>query len=122
MFQHRAKEFDTRVSTIAEHLRAIQDELGELGQDTGRRAAASASGAANRLGGGLSQILADIEHWISSSRRAATDRAGSLRNEAVKLGAKAGSDAADQVSGHPLVTIAVAVAVGIAIGMATRRS
>lgn len=126
MFQHRPKEFDTRVSAIAKHLRAIQDELGELGHDSGRRVSASASGAASRLSGSLSQILGDIEDWLISGRRAAADQAENFRSEAVKIGAKAGSDAVDRVSGevssHPIVTIAVAVAIGLAIGMATRRS
>ena len=54
------------------------------------------------------------------------DGAGSLGNEAVKVGARVGNDALDQIAtqakNRPLVAFAVAIGVGILIGVAVRRS
>jgi hypothetical protein len=38
MFHHRSSKFDPRISAIAGHLRAIEKELGGIGQSAGRRA------------------------------------------------------------------------------------
>jgi hypothetical protein len=96
MFQHRASEFDPRVTAIAGHLRAIEKELGSLGKTAGRRASSGVSAASN-------QIV-----------------------EAVKLGAQMGSDALGQIAGQarrrPLVTLAVAIGVGVLIGAVARRN
>ena len=59
-------------------------------------------------------------------QRATVDEAASFGNEALKIGAKIGSDAIEQVATQakkrPLITLAVAIGVGILIGLATRRN
>jgi hypothetical protein len=125
MFQHRASAFDPRVAAIAGHLRAIEKELGVLGKSAGRRASSSVSSAGNQLLDALWPILSDIGASLRQGQRAAVDEAAGFGNEAVKLGARMGSDAlgqiADQARRRPLVTLAVAIGVGVLIGAAVRR-
>jgi ElaB/YqjD/DUF883 family membrane-anchored ribosome-binding protein len=125
MFQHRASEFNSRVSAIAHHLRAIEKELGAIGMNSGRRASAGAATAANQLLDAISPILGDLADRFRRSQRFAADEAASLGNEAVRLGARAGNDAldriADQAKQRPLFTLAVAIGIGVLIGFVSRR-
>jgi ElaB/YqjD/DUF883 family membrane-anchored ribosome-binding protein len=127
MFQPRSTDFvDPRVTTIVDHLRAIQDELGEIGRNAGRRGSATAAAAGNQIADALAPILNDIVDRFRRSQRAAVDQAASLGNEAVKASARAGSDAlariATQTKQQPLLTLAVAIGVGNLIGAACRRN
>jgi|SRR5580658_8181875 hypothetical protein len=126
MFQHRASEFDPRVSAIAGHLRAIEKELGGIGRSASRNASANASTAGKQIAEAIWPILNDIVDRFGRGQRAAVDEAASWGNEAVKIGARAGNDAlgriATQAKTRPLAAFAVAVGVGILIGVAVRRS
>jgi hypothetical protein len=126
MFQHRASEFDPRVSAIAGHLRAIEKELGGIGRSASRNASANASTAGKQIAEAIWPILNDIVDRFGRGQRAAVDEAASWGNEAVKIGAKASNDAfgriATQVKTRPLAAFAVAIGVGILIGVAVRRS
>jgi hypothetical protein len=123
MFQYRSSQFDPRLTAIAGHLRAIEKELGGLGKRAGRGAADRASVAGDQIAEVLGPILSDIRDLFRRGQRAAVD--ASLGNEAVRFGAKAGSDALDRISDQakhrPLVTLAVAVGIGVLIGFASRR-
>ena len=125
MFHRRSREFDPRISAIAGHLRAIEKELGGIGNSAGRRASASATAAVNQISDAIGQILKEIEDRFRTGQRLAVDEAASLGNEAVKTGVRIGNDAleriATQARHRPLVTLAVAVGVGILIGIAGRR-
>ena len=125
MFQHRSREFDPRMAVIADHLRAIEKELGRVGQNAGRRTAARATTAGNQIVDAILPVLSEIVDRFGRGQRATVDEAASLGNAAVKIGAKIGSDAIEQVATQakkrPLITLAVAIAVGILIGMASRR-
>jgi hypothetical protein len=46
---NRSSEFDPRVSAIAGHLRAIENELGGIGRSADRRASTTASAAGNQI-------------------------------------------------------------------------
>jgi ElaB/YqjD/DUF883 family membrane-anchored ribosome-binding protein len=126
MFHRRSREFDPRISAIAGHLRAIEKELGGIGNSAGRRASASATAAVNQIADAIAPILKEIEDRFRTGQRLVVDEAASLGNEAVKTGARIGNDAleriATQARHRPLVTLAVAVGVGILIGIAGRRS
>jgi hypothetical protein len=126
MFHRRLTEFDPRVSAIAGHLRAIEKELGGIGRSAGRNASASASAAGNQVAETVWPILSDIIDRFGRGQRAAVDEAASFGNEAVKIGARVGSDAlgriATQAKTRPLAAFAVAIGVGILIGVAVRRS
>jgi hypothetical protein len=126
MFHRRSTEFDPRVSAIAGHLRAIEKELGGIGRNAGRNASASASAAGNQVAETVWPILSDIIDRFGRGQRAAVDEAASFGNEAVKIGARVGSDAlgriATQAKTRPLASFAVAIGVGILIGVAVRRS
>jgi len=127
MFQPRSKDFlDPRVTAIVNHLRAIQDELAEMGRSAGRRGSASAAAAGNQIADALAPVLNDIVDRFWHGQRAAVDQAANLGNEAVKVSARVGSDAlariAKQTKQQPLLTLAVAIGVGILIGAASRRT
>lgn len=126
MFLRRSREFDPRISAIAGHLRAIEKELGGIGNSAGRRASASVAAAVNQIADAIGPILKEIEDRFRTGQRLAVDEAASLSNEAVKTGARIGNDALDRIATQarhrPLVTLAVAVGVGILIGIAGRRS
>jgi len=126
MFHRRSREFDPRISAIAGHLRAIEKELGGIGNSAGRRASASATAAVNQISDAIGPILKEIEDRFRTGQRLAVDEAVSLSNEAVKAGARIGNDALERIATQaryrPLVTLAVAVGVGILIGIAGRRS
>jgi hypothetical protein len=122
----KSSEFDPRVSAIAGHLRAIENELGVIGRGAGRRASTTASAAGNQVADAIWPILNDIVDRFGRGQRAAVDGAGSFGNEAVKVGARVGNDALDRIAtqtkNRPLVAFAVAIGVGILIGVAVRRS
>ena len=126
MFHRRSTEFDPRTSAIVGHLRAVEKELGGIGNEAGRRASASASAAVYQIADALSPILKAIEERFRTGQRVAVDEAASLSNEAVNTGARIGNDALERIAAQarhrPLVTLAVAVGVGILIGIAGRRS
>ena len=126
MFQHRATQFDPRVSAIAGHLRAIEKELGGIGRSASRNASASVSTAGNQIPEAIWPILNDIVDRFGRGQRAAVDEAASLGNEAIKFSARAGNDAlgriATQAKTRPLAAFAVVIGVGILIGVAVRRS
>jgi hypothetical protein len=120
IFQHRSREFDPRISTIAGHLRAIEKELGGIRQSAGRRAAAGASAAGNQIADAIGPILHEILD------RFGVDEVARVGNEAAKIGARVGGDAleriATQAKNRAFVTLAVAIGVGVLVGMAVRRS
>jgi hypothetical protein len=125
MFQYRSSQFDPRLTAIAGHLRAIEKELGGLGKRAGRGAADRASVAGDQIAEMLGPILSDIRDLFRRGQRVAVDEAANLGNEAVRFGARAGSDALDRISDQakhrPLFTLAVAVGIGVLIGFASRR-
>jgi ElaB/YqjD/DUF883 family membrane-anchored ribosome-binding protein len=125
MFQHRASEFDPRVAAIAGHLRAIEKELGALGKSAGRRASSGVSAAGSQIAEAIWPVLNEIGDSFRRGQRVAVDEAASFGNEAVKRGARIGSDAlgqiADQARRRPLFTLAVAIGVGVLIGAVARR-
>jgi hypothetical protein len=125
MFHRRAAEFEPSVSAIAEHLRAIEDELGTIGKNAGRRASVHASAASGQIAEALGPILNELGSRFRRGRRAALDDAANFGNEAWRVGSRAGSDAlsriADQAKNRPLFTLAVAIGVGALIGFAARR-
>jgi ElaB/YqjD/DUF883 family membrane-anchored ribosome-binding protein len=125
MFQYRSSQFDPRLTAIAGHLRAIEKELGVFGRRAGRTAADRASDAGDQIADVLGPILSDIGNRFRRGQRTAVDEVTNFSNEAVRFGAKAGSDAldriADQAKNRPLFTLAVAVGIGVLIGFASRR-
>jgi ElaB/YqjD/DUF883 family membrane-anchored ribosome-binding protein len=126
MFQPRLTDFDPRVSAIVNHLRAIEEELSDLGKTAGRRASASAAAAGSQIAGVIGPILNEIGDRFRRGQRVAVDEAATFGNEAVRIGTRVGHDAlgriARQAKQRPLLTIAVAIGVGILIGAAGRRN
>lgn len=126
MFQPRLKDFDPRVGTIVDHLRAIEKELRAVGKSSGRRASVEAAAAGDRIAETIGPILADIAERFRLGQQVALDQATTFGNQAVKIGSRVGADAADTISDQtkrrPLVMLAVAIGVGILIGAAARRS
>jgi ElaB/YqjD/DUF883 family membrane-anchored ribosome-binding protein len=126
MFHHRSTEFDPRISAIAGHLRAIEEELGGLGKSAGRRASAGASAAGYQIVDAIGPILSEIVDRFRRGQSLALEEAASFSNQAIRSGAKVGKDAMQRIGTetkhHPLVTLAVALGVGILIGMAVRRN
>ena len=124
MFQPRSSEFDPRVSAIADHLRAIEGELGAIGRIAGRRASSGASAAAGQIVDAVGPILRDMMDRLRRGQRTALDEATSFGTEAVRAGARAGNNAldrlGDQAKQRPLLTTAVAVGIGMLIGFAVR--
>ena len=112
------------MAVIADHLRAIEKELGGVRQSAGRRTAARATRAGNQIVDAIVPVLSELVDWFGRGQRATVDEAASFGTEAVKMGAKIGSDAIEQVATQakkrPLITLAVAIGVGILIGMARR--
>jgi ElaB/YqjD/DUF883 family membrane-anchored ribosome-binding protein len=125
MFHRRASEFEPSVSAIVDHLRAIEDELGAIGKNAGRRASTQASAAGGQIAEALAPLLNELGSRFRRGQRVAVDEAASFGNEALRLGSRAGSDAlsriAYQARHRPLFTLAVAVGVGVLIGFAGRR-
>lgn len=128
MFQPRASDFDTRLSSIVGHLRAIETELGRMGRGAGRQASASAAAAAaagNQIADAIGPILGDIAERFRRGRSAALDDAANYSDQAIKAGTRIGSDALAQLTrqakSYPLLTVAVAVGIGVLIGFAGRR-
>jgi ElaB/YqjD/DUF883 family membrane-anchored ribosome-binding protein len=126
MFQARSADFDRRVVAIADHLRAIEKELSRLGQRAGRQASARTSAASDQIAETIGPILSEIGDRFLRGRRVAVDEAANFGNEAIKVGARVGSDALDRISSQakqrPLLTLAVAIGVGLLIGAAVRRN
>jgi ElaB/YqjD/DUF883 family membrane-anchored ribosome-binding protein len=126
MFQHRASEFDPRLSAIVDHLRAIEKELGAVGKSAGRRASSSVSAAGSQIADAIWPMLNELGDRFRRGQRVAVDEAASFGNEAVKLGSSMGRDAlgqiADQARRRPLVMLAVAIGVGVLIGAVARRN
>jgi hypothetical protein len=126
MFQHRSSQFDPRISAIVNHLRAIEQELGGIGKNAGRRAAAGASAAGNQIADAIGPILNEIVDRFRRGQRVAVDEAADFGSEAVKIGAKLGGDAFNRISREakyrPLLTIAIAIGAGVLIGLASRRN
>ena len=69
MFQHRATQFDPRVSAIAGHLRAIEKVLGGIGRSSSGYASASASAAGNQIAEAIWPILNDIVDRFGRGQR-----------------------------------------------------
>jgi hypothetical protein len=126
MFQPRLKDFDPRVGSIVDHLRAIEKELRDFGKGSGRRASAQAAAAGDSIAETIGPILSDMAERFRQGQQVALDQASTFGNQAVKIGSKVGADAADRLSDQarqrPLVTLAVALGVGILIGAAVNRS
>jgi hypothetical protein len=127
MFQPRWNDFiDPRVTTIVDHLRAIESELAAIGRKSGRRTSANVSAAGNQIADAIGPILNEIVDRFGWGRRAAFDGAANLGDEARKFGTKVGGDALGRITGQakqrPLLTLAVAIGVGILIGAVGRRN
>ena len=64
MFQYRSREFDPHIGAIAGHLRAIERELGRVGQrvgqSAGRRTVAHATTAGNQIADAIVPVLNEI--------------------------------------------------------------
>ena|ERR1700683_4790211 len=124
MFQPRSSEFDPRVSAIADHLRAIESELGAIGKIAGRRASSGATAAAGQIVDAVGPILRDIMDRLRRGQRTALGEATSFGTEAVRAGARAGNNAldrlGDQAKQRPLLTTVVALGIGMLIGFAVR--
>jgi ElaB/YqjD/DUF883 family membrane-anchored ribosome-binding protein len=124
MFQHRSRDFDPRVSAIVDHLRGIQDQLGKIGRDAGRRGADNAAAAGNQIAEAMTPILNDIAGRFRRGQRAAVEGASGLGDQAVRVSSKVGNQAVaqltDQAQQRPLVMLAVAIGIGILIGAAGR--
>jgi hypothetical protein len=124
MFHPRSSEFDPRVSSIVDHLRAIEKELGAIGKIAGQRASSGASTTANQFVDAITPILNDLTDRFRRGRRATLDEAASFGTEAVRVSARAGNDAldrlGDQAKQRPLLTAAVALGIGILVGFAAR--
>jgi ElaB/YqjD/DUF883 family membrane-anchored ribosome-binding protein len=126
MFQRRSSEFDPRLSAIVNHLGAIEKELGKMGKSAGRRASANAAAAGDQIAEAIGPILSDISNRFRRGQRVAVDEMADFGNEAVKMGARVGSDAlerlTDQTKQRPLLTLAIAIGIGVLIGAASRRT
>lgn len=126
MFQRRSNEFDHRFSSIARHLRAIEQEIGGIGKSAGRHASAGAASAGNQIADALTPILNDIVDRFRRSQRTAIDEGANFGNEAIKIGVRAGNKTVERVAiqakQRPLVTLAGAIGLGILIGVASRRN
>jgi len=124
MFQPRSSEFDPRVSAIADHLRAIEKELGAIGKIAGRRASSGASATANQIVDAIIPIFSDLTDRVRRGQRAALAEAKGASAEAAKTGARVSNDAldrlGDQAKQRPLVTMVAALGIGMLIGFAAR--
>jgi hypothetical protein len=124
MFQPRSSEFDPRVSAIADHLRAIETELGAIGKIAGRRASSGASAAASQVVDAILPILGDLTDRVRRGQQTALAEAKGVGADAVKAGVRVGNDAldrlGDQAKQRPLFTMAVTLGIGVLIGFATR--
>jgi len=122
MFHHRSSDFGPGVSAIAQHLGAVEKELGKIGRIAGRRTSVAAASATEQIGDAISTILSDMMDRFRQGRQMAGDQAGRFSNQALDLGAKYSNDAlrrvTDEIEGRPLVTIGVALGIGILIGAA----
>jgi ElaB/YqjD/DUF883 family membrane-anchored ribosome-binding protein len=125
MFQPRSSEFESRVSAIVNHLRAIEKELNTIGRRAGRGASESAAAAGSQIAEVIGPILNELGDRFRRGQRVAADEAVSLGNEAVRIGSRLGNNAMAQVASQarqrPLLTLAVAIGVGFLIGASTRR-
>jgi hypothetical protein len=126
MFQHRSSAFDPRLATIAGQLRAIEKELGRLGETAGTRASASAAAVSGQIAEMIGPILNEISNRFRRGQRLAVDEAANFGNEAFRVGTRVGNDALDRIATQarqrPLITLAVAIGIGVLIGAASRRS
>jgi len=117
MFQRRSNEFNPRFSSIAGHLRAIEQEIGGIGKSAGRHAAAGAASAGNQIADALEPILNDIVDWVRRGQATALDEGENFGNEAIKIGVSAGNKTVGPVATlaeqRPLITLAVAIGLGI---------
>lgn len=120
MFHHRSRDFEPPVTAIVDHLRGIQDQLGRIGRQAGRRGADGAAAAGGQIAETLAPFLSDIGARLRRGRRAAYEGASGLTD----ISSRVGSRAVAQLSGHtqqrPLLLLAVAIGVGILIGAAGR--
>jgi ElaB/YqjD/DUF883 family membrane-anchored ribosome-binding protein len=125
MFRHRSTDFDTRVGSIASHLRAIEKELEGIGRSAGRRASARAFSAGDQITDVVGPILNELLQRFGRGQRVAVDQAASFGNDAINVGARLGNGAigrvAIQAKHRPMATLAVAIGVGLLIGFAARR-
>jgi ElaB/YqjD/DUF883 family membrane-anchored ribosome-binding protein len=126
MFSRNSSRLDPRISAIADHLHAIEQELGGIGRGAGRRASATASAAGGQIADAIGPILNDLVERFRRSQRVAVDEASNYGDEAMKFGARVGTDAMSRIStqakDHPFLTVAVALGVGVLIGFAGRRT
>ena len=125
MFRARSTDFDTRIGSIAGHLRAIEKELQGIGRRAGGRASARASSAGDQITDVVGPILNELSERFGRGQRAAVDQAANFGNEAINVGARLGNDAIERVAiqakHRPMATLAVAIGVGLLIGFAGHR-
>ncbi len=124
MFQPRLSAFASNVSAIEGRLRALENEIERIGRAAGRRTSVGMSVAGDQLGDAIASAVTEIVDRFRSGRRLAAGEAARLGDEAVKFGAKIGSDAlhrmAREVEHRPMVVLAVAVGIGVLIGATGR--
>jgi len=122
MFHHRSSAFGPSVTSIQQHLGAVEKELEKIGRIAGRRGSVAAVAASDQMGAAISTILSDMIDRFRHGGEAARGRAAQIGSRALKLGTSYGSDALERVSNEveerPFVTIGVALGIGILIGAA----
>jgi ElaB/YqjD/DUF883 family membrane-anchored ribosome-binding protein len=118
MFHHRPSAFATNVSAIEARLRALENELEQIGRTAGRHASAGMFAAGDHVGDAIASAVTEVVDRFRRGGRLAGEEAVRFGNEAAKFGNNALHRMASKVEHHPLVTLAVAVGVGILIGMA----
>jgi hypothetical protein len=125
MFHQRSSAFAPRISIIEGHLRALEQELENVGRKAGRRTSAAASAASDQMGDAIATILSEMVGRFRSGPPLVGDEAVRLGNEAVRIGTRISNDTlqriATEVEHRPLVTLAVAIGAGILIGFVGRR-
>src|SRR5271170_7334872 len=97
MFQPGSSEFDPRASAIADHLRAIEKELGAIGKIAGRRVSSGVSTTASQIVDAIGPILNDLNDHFRRGRKATLDEATSFGTDAVKADARVRNDALDRL-------------------------
>src|SRR6516162_6153373 len=98
MFQHRASDFSPSVAAIQKRLGAVEKELEKIGRIAGRQTTEAVATASDQISDAVSTILSEMVDRFWKGRQAAGDQAGRLRNQALDLSAKYGSNALQRVA------------------------
>jgi ElaB/YqjD/DUF883 family membrane-anchored ribosome-binding protein len=111
MFQQRSSEFAGSVTSIQQHLSAVEKELENIGRIAGRRGSAAAATASEQIGDALTPILSDLIERVREGGRQALRTSSSYGDSAARR-------VSAEVQAQPLMTVAVALGVGALIGLA----